>query len=348
MPRSAGVTASAVIVFIGSALTILTGGLMLLMTAYLRNPSVMATTPPFLHYFIFLDAAAALGFGGWGIATGIGLIKTMPWSRISMIVYAVMLIVFTLPGAAILAFVPLPTTASDANLPAGFSVIMRVGMVLFYGAFAALGGFWLYFFNKRSVKEQFRRGSAAEVPSAPEFGQGIPVGAQPAMARARPLSITIIAWLLLAGCAFAPLCLWFDSVILPGARIPVYFLGFFVFGRTAILILLVWMAIQAVAAVGLLKLREWGRLTTIALQCLGLVNVALMLGVPAQRAKFQLLMDSMMASVEPSMAQPYALTFPMWIGFALSIPIFLLILWLLVTRKKAFMPPAAEPSTQSR
>ena len=33
--------------------------------------------------------------------------------------------------------------------------IMRVSMAAIFGLIAALGGFWLYFFNKKSVKAQF-------------------------------------------------------------------------------------------------------------------------------------------------------------------------------------------------
>lgn len=118
-----------------------------------------------------------------------------------MLVFAVLLILFSLPAALVMAFIPLPNTSAP-DLPSNFGSILRVGFVVFYGMFAALGGFWLYFFNRRSVKEQFegnRPGVEVAVP-------GLPI-ATPDAKPARPLSITIIGWFLLVGSALAPLSL---------------------------------------------------------------------------------------------------------------------------------------------
>jgi hypothetical protein len=150
------------------------------------------------------------------------------------------------------------------------------------------------------------------------------------------------------GSPFAPLCLLFDSVLFPGVQIPLCFF-FFLSGRSTILMLCVWMAIQAMAAVGLLKLKNWGRLTVISLQCFGLLNTALMFGIPANRARFQLVVESVAASMNTSMSMPQSvpLSFPMWIGLAASIPIFLVILWFLVRQKQAFTPTTHELASPS-
>src|SRR5438132_3591131 len=39
-------------------------------------------------------------------------------------------------------------------LPIYFMSVMRIGMSVFYGMFAALGAFWLYFFNTRSARSE--------------------------------------------------------------------------------------------------------------------------------------------------------------------------------------------------
>jgi hypothetical protein len=265
-----------------------------------------------------------------------------------MIVYAAILLVCTLPVALLMAFVPLPNTTNDPNFPALFMTFMRIGMVFFYGAFAALGGFWLYFFNMRAVKAQFRGELPIETtltaPSEPSTG--IPFASASASTRARPISISIIGWFLLVGSVFAPLSLWFDSIILPGVEFPICMFGVFVFGRSAMLILVLWMAVQAISAVGLLKLKNWGRLATILLQCLGMINIALMFGIPANRARFQLLMESAAASMSARLPHPVPFTFPMWIGFAASIPVFVAVLWFLATNKQAFMPAPPDFSGQ--
>jgi hypothetical protein len=155
VPRSAGVTTSAVIVFIGSAFSILCGAIMVLMSVFSMYSSREAESAGLnLHYILAVESVLFFGFGGWGVATGIGLIKTNKRARISLVVYAAILVFISLPAAVIMVFIPLPngTADGDANLPANFTTIIRVSITLVYGAFAALGGFWLYFFNTRNVK----------------------------------------------------------------------------------------------------------------------------------------------------------------------------------------------------
>lgn len=335
MARSAGITASAVAVFAGSALTIL-GGAAAILGMLLVSSRPMPNVPEhFMSFVIIAEAVFAFGFGGWGIASGVGLIQTREWARISMVVFAALLVLFTLPAALMMAFVPFPLP-KDSNLPANFATMMRVGMVLFYGFFTLLGGFWLYYFNARSVKAQFQGTQATtEAPAAylpaetPGAGPGVPPGA-------RPLSITIIAWFLITGSAFGPLSLFYLREVFR-TPLPLCFLGVFVLGRTAELILLAWMAIQVIAAIGLLKLRNWARLATIALQCLGILNIVLLIAIPGNRLRFQQVMNTVMASMNLQTPQPVPFTFSAWTGMIASLPFFAVILWFLITRKRAFV-----------
>jgi hypothetical protein len=103
-----------------------------------------------------------------------------------------------------------------------------------------------------------------------------------------------------------------------------------------------WMAAQMAAAVGLLKLRNWGLFSAIALQCLGAINAALLLVIPGHRAKFQQIMETMMASMNARLPQPAPFEFPMWMGLAAVFPMALVVLWFLITRRHAFAPAAPE------
>jgi hypothetical protein len=107
------------------------------------------------------------------------------------------------------------------------------------------------------------------------------------------------------------------------------------------------MAAQVVAAVGLLKLREWGRLLAIWLQVLTIVNAVMLFGIPANRAKFQQIMETTNASMKPSLHEtaPF-FVFPAWLGFVTSLPILLVILWFLFTRKSAFVCASQEAAPQ--
>lgn len=72
----------------------------------------------------------------------------------------------SLPAVPLILVIPLPNS-HDPSLASSFMPVVRIGMAFFYGVFAALGGFWPYFFNTRSVKVQFE-----ERPSALESAAG--------------------------------------------------------------------------------------------------------------------------------------------------------------------------------
>ncbi len=346
MRRSAGVTASAVVVIIGSAFTLLCGAMMVLMSAFVSGQATAAHVPQNLGPFMAIDAVLFFGFGAWGLASGIGLIYLKKWARISLLIFAGFLVCISLPTMAVIAFIALPNT-HDPSLPANFMSVMRVGMVLFYAMFAALGGFWLYFFNKGSVKVQFQAMQPAPESAAGDLFLAAAMPAPSASQRTRPLSITIIGWFLLVSSAIAPLGLLMNRALFPGVQVPLYFLGFFVFGRNAYVVFIMWMAAQMAAAVGLLKLRNWGLFSAIALQCLGAINAALLLVIPGHRARFQQIMETMMASMNARMPQPVPFPFPAWIGFAMGFPIILVILWFLITRRHAFTSAAQELPSKS-
>src|SRR5262252_7373756 len=128
MPRSAGVTVSAVVAIIGSTFTILVSALMLLLGfAFVSKSGQAANVPVNIGAVLGVEAAVTFGFGAWGLAAGIGLIYLKRWARISILVFAGILVVFTLPGALIMAFIPLPKP-NDPNLPVHFMALMRIGM----------------------------------------------------------------------------------------------------------------------------------------------------------------------------------------------------------------------------
>lgn len=286
---------------------------------------------------------------GASVASGIGLLYLKQWARISILVFAAILLVFTLPGAAIIAFIPLPN-ANDPNLPSNFMSSFRIGTVVLYTAFAALAGFWLYFFNQRAVKAQFQGMQRAPESAAGDSFLGVAAPAvsdSGAGASARPLSITIIGWYLLIASPAGAFGVLFAKSFFPGQQFPLYFLGLFLFGRMGTLVFVVWMAAQTAAAVGLLKLKRWGLFTTIGLQCLTAVNGVLLLCISGHRARLQQIMDMMIASMNARMPHQNPFTFPAWIGFAAAFPVVLVILWFLITRRQAFRSGADEVDHQS-
>ena len=342
MHRSTGVTVSAAVATAGSAFTILGGAMMLVGSAFTsKSSSAAANLPVDVGSILIVEAVLVFGFGGWGLSTGIGLIYLKQWARISLLIYAGILVCLSLPAAALMFVVPFPNT-NDPNLPSNFASVMRVGMGIFYGAFAALGGFWLYFFNKRTVKVQFQAMSRVPESAAGDsfLGAATPVSNQPA----RPLSITIIGWFLLISSPLAPLGLLANRTLFSNMQLTFYFLGFFFFGPSAYLMFLLWMAVQVAAAAGLLKLKRWALFATIGLQSLAFLNGTLLLGIPGHRARFQQIMETAMASMNARVPQPVPFNFPVWLGLAMSFPIVVLLLWFLITRRQAFSSAAQGPA----
>jgi hypothetical protein len=132
------------------------------------------------------------------------------------------------------------------------------------------------------------------------------------------------------------LFLVFFSGFYRGVKLPLVVLGFFFYGPSATLVFLAQIAAQIAAAVGLLKLKRWGLLATFGLQCLTLVNIVLVVAIPANRLKYQQVMDAMRSSVNARMNHYPTVDFPVWIGMASSLPIILAILWFLVAERRTF------------
>jgi hypothetical protein len=159
---------------------------------------------------------------------------------------------------------------------------VKLGLIVFYLVLALLGGFWLFYFNRAVVRESFGTEAAVAGPGG------------------RPLSVSIIAWLLLigggVGCVVCVL-LSFPAVILTltfqGWPARIYYLGFGVIE--------VWLGI------GLLGLKPLSRILTIVFFTFGLVNALLYIVLPG----FQERMRDSLAALPPSLrqaSQPSALS----------------------------------------
>jgi hypothetical protein len=315
--RSVGVTAAAVIVFIGSGFTLLYG----VFTAFL--PLLAPSGPlqaPFLRYTLFGVAIFEVAFAIWGILSGIGLIRLREWARISMVVFSVLLLICTLPGMLIVPFMPMgqgPGVPANAEIPANVTLMIKIGIEVFYGIIAGIGVWWICFFNTRSVKQQFRSVSA----DASSEAASLPPG--------RPLSISIIGWLMvISSCIVVPFLF---------LHFPFLFLGMFLTGRKASVVILAWCAVQAIAGVGLLRLQPWGRILSICVFVFGLFNGAATFLRPGAADRLSQMIGSVQARMgAPMSPQPAMMHASMWVGGIAGVALAAVELWFVVTRKKAF------------
>jgi hypothetical protein len=307
MKRSGGITACAVIVILGSALLLLIGGFGLLgiVVAPLREGQ-----PHFMKYFMGFFLALALGVAGWGIASGVGLLRLKEWARISILVFSGMLLFMGFPGLLMIPFMPQPP-----DLPENFTLYMRIFMAAFFGLLAALGVWWIVYFNRKSVRAQFQ-GALAEGQESPGVAR-------------RPLSIAIIGWYMVVS-AFCTLPFLF-------LHMPMFLMGFMIKGWASSLFMLACGVLQLVAGAGLLKLKPWSRILAIGYFSFFTLSTVMMVALPGSQARYEEAMRSVQETVGAP-APPSTLHFPMWFGLAFCLPLFAVVVWFLVTQKKSFLP----------
>jgi len=310
MKRSAGVTASAVIVLIGSALALLWSALMIFGVFAI---AAQDSQPKFVLYFIVALVVFMFAASGWGIASGVGLLNRKGWARISMLIFSGILLFFTLPGLVMIPFLPFQAQSTQP-VPASVFTAIKIGMSVFYAALSALAAWWLYFFNTKRVKEEFRTGAAGVPEAAGEIGTP-----------KRPLSIAIIGWYLLVT---SPLFL-----VMVIFHFPIFFFGYMVTGSAALAILLTMAGVQIISGIGLLKLRPWGRVVSICYFIFGMVQAVLSAVLPGSNGRFQEAMATVMARFGTPVAPIH---FSPWFSVLSVIPLYGVLLWFLFARKRAF------------
>lgn len=328
MNRSVGVTVSAIVVIFGSVLALLAG----LMTLFASSSDlpVPENQVHFLKYFMVLVALLLFAAGAWGIASGMGLLRLRESSRISMLVFSALMLLLCIPGFLMFLVMPFPPpgTSPSPQLPENVLTATRIFMVVLYGVLAALGGWWLYFFNRRSTKDQFLK---VKIPGM----EGMP-GAEVISPYARPLSITLIAWYLLISAFIGVLGLSVDP--------PVFFLGYFFKGTSASLLMFGLALLQSFIGFGLLKLRPWGRTLAIYYFQFLIFNSLTMVLIPGTQARFEQAMNDMLRDMQGTTgAPPPLMHVPIWFGVIFAVPLLGLLLWIVVSRKEVFQDGAAPP-----
>ena len=102
--------------------------------------------------FYLANTVWILLFSGWGLATGIGLLRVWRWARISTLIFSGLLA--ALGVLAVVALLRMP--AGDVS---GWTLVMlRTISALTALIPTALGTWWLLFFNRKEVKAYFQAG----------------------------------------------------------------------------------------------------------------------------------------------------------------------------------------------
>lgn len=315
MKRSAGVTVAAVFSLLGSLLNLLLGFLMILMA--IINKSTLAAGAPGGRAMMIVSSMFLTLPGIWGIATSVGLFRLKRWARISILIFASLLTFFGLITPLGLLAVRFPTPPNQD--PAIFNSV-RWGISVFYLCLAVVGVWWLVFFTRPSVKEQFVDAATTITPSR------------------RPLSITVIACLLLLG----SISLLFSALI----RIPALFFNQILTGWMATLLYLAYAAVCLYLGIGLLRLNPRARIAAVAYSTFGVIAGICTYTLPGAQQRITSLTVTMPGMLHGENPTPIPTINP-WFLCSVVLIVMGAQIYFLVTRKQAFYQDVAAERIQT-
>ncbi|MHB8755333.1 MAG: hypothetical protein ACYC92_10320 [Candidatus Acidiferrales bacterium] len=333
MKRSGDVTASAIILFFGSAIAVLMALLMLL--AFKATPlppeqRAVEWTMPIVYALV----------AAWGIPTGVGILQLRPWARTSIIVMSGMAIVFTVCGALGMMALPLLFQQEPGVPSAAIKVVMFVGLIIM-AVPLAIAIWWVILFTRRRVRLEFATRGAGVVSSAiPGAAPALDPapGFAPAFAAAPstpqiPISIRVIAIFILVTAPFALLSL----PLAVRTHVPTIVLGVLVTGWGTPAYLVASVVIQIALAAALLLKRFRAVDGMIVYLLFALLNALLFFVSPVRNVFLDSLIrvQSSTPGIDPEMLRRFINTLmPVIMGVsALS---FAIALYFLFTRRRAY------------
>ena len=201
---------------------------------------------------------------------------------------------------------------SQPNLSPGIVGGIVAFYVFFALVFAGLGAWWLVYFTRPAIKPQFL---SAAIPAA------VPRG---------PLSIKIIAWLMVVACAVTSF-----SILSP---YPMMVFGFVLRGWASRALLLLFLACGLAGGIGMLRWRTWAHSLAVGFYGFGLLNV-LSFVIPGAVPRMK---DAMQEFMPPN--APFDPTVFVWFGLVIGLLTSGVLLWFLLTRRRVFLDACNAPA----
>ena len=298
MSRSVGVTASAIVAFLGSSIAALLAAFM----AASPFIAMLQPQPPNSAQIAMVSAAMFATLAVLGIWTSVGLFRLRSWARTSILVFACFLAAGSLFGLLMTPFLP-----KSPNYSAGTEHVVRLTLVAAFGIPLAIAVWWLVQLNTQSTKAAFASPMAEPASS-------------------RPLSITVIAWACIAGGAtcLIPLLL----------RSPAFLFGATFNGWSGALIYVMLGALQLYIGKGLLDLQERARILAIAWFALSFVHGSVVILVPSIRQR----MLELPPTLEQNQPNPMLFEGTMmYLALAFSAIVAGVAIWFLIRNRPAFV-----------
>ena len=328
MKRPVGLILSAIMLSLAALFLLLLTALMAFAGVFAGHQAAVAASPHFLTYFMLAISVFYAALAVWAILTVIGILRLRSWARYSILVIGgglsvlgVLAAIFSLVGRTISAQKSQP--AIDPHI---MSVIFLF-VTLFYLFLAAIGIWWLVYFNLRPVRDIFANPNLLSDSQANST----------AFSRT-PTAIKIIGSFLLFGslcclvAAFLPFPAFLFGFILPVTATHILYVCFAVIG--------------ALAGYGLLQLKESARLLTIGFLIVGICNLAF-LALPWEQARLNQYSTQIAASMQRITGQPPVFFMYSWAVYLVcaiwGVIVYGVVFWLLHRHRAAFKP--TQPSS---
>jgi hypothetical protein len=308
-------------------------------------PSADVPIPPHavgsiaLGFSLILTVILAL-LAGWAIFTIVGLLRLRNWGRISVLILGACLAVLSVMcslGFIFLLFAQLfLTPSSSPPLPYSPHVMAFFlgSTALFYAMTAAIGIWWLVYFNRAAIKALFVR-TAIDIYAQPQSidPSYLPSPATPGRFDHVPAAIVIVACFFLLSTLACALIVF--------APFPAFLCGFMITGPTKYIIYLTFAAISGYIGYGLLHLDNRARLATLAFLGFSLVNMGCLF-LPWGRTQFNLYNQQIMQKFQiaggPAAAPTPDLSYLYMIFGGVFVVLFNgFLFWLLQRHREAFL-----------
>jgi hypothetical protein len=246
------------------------------------------------------------GGGLWGIVTGVGLLRLREWARISIVVWAGILVFLGAVFIEVLLFIPIPALT---NVSAQGQATLYHFTTTFFLFLLAVGGWWFCLFNTSSIRDFFQRNA-----------QG--TGRAPL-----PLSISLVGWfLVLSGCL---------TFVLALMRQPATFFNLKLGRWGALLIYLAMSVAELYLGIGLLKAKTLSRIIAVYFFLFGLLDSVFFLLHPERAASAAVGIGPIPLIIRPPTGG--VPVFLGWLPLIIAVVGTLIPVWFLITRKQRYL-----------
>ena len=295
----------------------------LLAPLYFQHRQRTILSDPFNLFRFALLALPSLALGAWAFATALGLLRRRAWARPSVIALCLVGVFGFLGGVATALFASIP---NYPELPKWFPLAI-------YGSFLGTGGVSAVLVAEFSAT---RMDEVFQSSLAPRFGfLHAVVGDKPAPGpawSAIPLSISVIAmWLILVW----PLGLYehyFRVQGLASFLVPTDPPGIALYGSPKIFYLLAMAAVGIATGIGLLRMKEWARITALALCAYSVAGIVFFAIRPNAYEAMAEWMNALRVSISPGF---------FWLSLIWAMLPAACASYFLIKRKEFFRQPSA-------